>query len=229
MKKLSYEVPLILFGVVVLFFLWIYSSEIIILLFGVDGNDAAELGDSYAVLNTLFSAGTLLFVVYAVILQKRELKAASEALTASSDALKEQNKTQDMQRFENAFFRMIEIYLEEKKSLVVPVSKLKQTSSSNVVSGNHVYRSMYKFMNEDGEENSKIVGYSDFLFPVYLTLKPIFEYLSNNKADRKYYDILKHTMSSQEIYILEKHISEVDHLKKYEALLRGQNFFDNIT
>lgn len=100
--------------------LWSCFPLLLSYLFSGDASfvNKGEFGDSFGVLNTLFSGFTLLFVIIAVVLQQKELKAATEALEGANAAAFEQIETQEIQRFENTFFNFLDFYIEQRKKII---------------------------------------------------------------------------------------------------------------
>ena len=82
-------------------------------------NEAGVFGDQFGAVNALFSGLAFAGVIYAVILQSKELKLQREELEQTREVLKdqkrqleEQNKTMQHQRFENTFFQLLSLHHE---------------------------------------------------------------------------------------------------------------------
>ena len=105
--------PLILLsvGVIGLFALsWWWLSTI------GDPEKQGQFGDQFGAVNALFSGLAFAGLIFTIILQKKELALQREELTETREELKgqkiqmtEQNKTLKIQRFENTFFKMMEL------------------------------------------------------------------------------------------------------------------------
>lgn len=87
-------------------------------------DSANEIGDSAGAVNGLFSALAFAGVIFAIILQKKELslqrhelEQTRQELTAQKEEFAEQNKTLRHQRFENTFFNMMHLHQNITDSL----------------------------------------------------------------------------------------------------------------
>lgn len=99
----------ILFGVV--FLIWAIS---IIPLMYIYPNlpERGTFGDSFGLVNSLFSGLALAGIIYTIFLQKKELKLQREELHETREEFKIQNETLRQQRFENTLFQLISIHHE---------------------------------------------------------------------------------------------------------------------
>lgn len=85
----------------------------------IKGLSSNELGDSAGLANGLFSALAFAGVIYAIILQKKELRLQREELEHTREELQGQkqefqlqNQTLKSQRFENTFFHLLSLHHE---------------------------------------------------------------------------------------------------------------------
>lgn len=69
-----------------------------------------QFGDSFGAVNALFSGLAFIGVIYAVLLQKEELRLQREELEKTRDEFKQQNETLSQQRFENTLFNLINMH-----------------------------------------------------------------------------------------------------------------------
>ncbi|WP_332617184.1 putative phage abortive infection protein [Novilysobacter erysipheiresistens] len=69
----------------------------------------ALFGDKFGAINSLFSGLAFAGIIFTVLLQKRELALQREEVARNRDQLVEQNRTLNRQRFENTFFKMLEL------------------------------------------------------------------------------------------------------------------------
>ena len=91
-EKTSSSPPLgITILLVIVLGLWILSFLIITAIYGTPENPGV-LGDMFGVINALFSGLALAFVIYAIFLQREDLKIQSEELQLSRKELSKQNK-----------------------------------------------------------------------------------------------------------------------------------------
>jgi len=103
---------------------WLNSPYILSIIFSVSSDEnnsllenTALFGDSYGAINTLFSGLAFLGVIYAIILQQKELELTRKELRGAREAQEDIQKTQDIQRFENTFFNLIKLYQETVDSI----------------------------------------------------------------------------------------------------------------
>ena len=80
-------------------------------------NSAGEFGDMFGGVNALFSGLAFVGVIYAILLQRRELQLQREELEytrfelkGQKEQLEAQNQTFRQQSFDNAFFRMVALH-----------------------------------------------------------------------------------------------------------------------
>lgn len=112
--------------------LWL-SSWILLPYFYSVPSGAAELGDSFGVVNALFSGLAFVGLVTTLLMQHAELKMQREELQLTREEIKqthqelkgqkeeiqEQNKTLRQQRFETTFFNMLSMHQNILESLVI--------------------------------------------------------------------------------------------------------------
>lgn len=131
----------------IIFFLWLFSG-LSGLFFVQNKEQLGQLGDSFGLINSLFSGLALAGAVYAVLLQSKALNVQSDELKLQKQELidtravlksqqqefAEQNKTLSVQRFENTFFQMINLHNQIIDGLETPykmnsISKVRATKS----------------------------------------------------------------------------------------------------
>lgn len=88
---------------------WLLSWLLLYCTFGY-GEDAAQFGDMFGATNALFSGLAFVGVIYAIVLQRKELKLQRSELRQTREEFKTQNDTLAKQRFENTFFQMIDLH-----------------------------------------------------------------------------------------------------------------------
>lgn len=93
-----------------------------------EGFTSNIVGDSAGAVNGLFSALAFAGVIYAILLQKHELRLQRKELEMTRDELKgqkeefqTQNETLKRQRFENTFFNMLQLHLQIVDGLTVTI------------------------------------------------------------------------------------------------------------
>ncbi len=85
----------------IVFFLWLVTP-ILLLIFFPDISQRGQFGDGYGFITSLFSGITIIGLIYTIYIQREEIKDTQE------NAAK-QNKAILIQRFENTFFKMLEL------------------------------------------------------------------------------------------------------------------------
>ena len=114
--------------------------------------DSGILGDSSGAINALFSALAFAGVIFAIILQKKELGLQREELEQTREELKgqkeefiQQNETLRRQRFENTFFQMMSLQQEIVNTLSYTYSIFTpKGKEDSVFKGRDVFRVLYE-------------------------------------------------------------------------------------
>ena len=95
-----------------------------------------QLGDSYGVLNTLFSGFAFVGVIVAIFLQKEQLELQAREMTemrkeaeAQKKEMKNQSLTQRRQQFESTFFNLLE-YFKTLSSGIITTNSAENLSPS---------------------------------------------------------------------------------------------------
>ncbi len=121
----------VLLGVIFVLVLWLFVG---LLLPGImsGSNEPGVFGDQFGAVNALFSGLAFAGVIYAVILQSKELQLQRDELEQTREVLidqkrqlEEQNITMQQQRFETTFFQMLSLHNEIVESLEHSVSSKK--------------------------------------------------------------------------------------------------------
>jgi hypothetical protein len=101
------EVKNVIIGVVGL---WGMSAVIIAIGAWFDPEIMGITGDAFGAINSLFSGLAFAGLIYAIFLQRDELKLQRNELQATRKEFEQQNDTLSRQRFENTFFQMVSMY-----------------------------------------------------------------------------------------------------------------------
>lgn len=87
--------------------------------------ERGQLGDSYGVLNTLFSGFAFVGVIVAIFLQKEQLELQAREMTemreeaeAQKKEMKNQSLTQRRQQFESTFFNLLEYFKTSSSGII---------------------------------------------------------------------------------------------------------------
>lgn len=75
-----------------------------------DYSERGQFGDMFGVINSLFSGLAFGGIIYTILLQREELKAQREELKLTKQEFITQNETLRLQRFENTFFKLIDVH-----------------------------------------------------------------------------------------------------------------------
>lgn len=185
-----------------------------------DPSHRGTFGDTFGIVNALFSGCALLGLTYAIFQQnltlkltKKELKATQQILDEQKEQLKIQNEDQKKQAFENTFFQLLRIFTETtneidllnyqnktttsgKDVFLIFLNRLRKTvPKENRLYGDLNFNEVYeKFYLENGTE----LGHYFRLF--YNILKFVDRADITNKDF--YTDILRAQLSSAEVAII---------------------------
>ncbi len=149
-KGTNYWILILLFAfVVVLFALsWWFLPKYIS-----NSEERGQFGDQFGSVNALFSGLAFAGLIFTIFLQKKELAYQREELTQTREELKgqkeqleEQNKTLRIQRFENTFFKMMELQQQIVNDLTTTVyDKENRETREYTFQGRNLF---YYFFNE---------------------------------------------------------------------------------
>lgn len=73
-------------------------------------SNRALFGDSFGVINSLFSGFAFAGIIYTILLQRKELSLQRNELALTRIEFKQQNKTLSAQKFENSFFNLLNFH-----------------------------------------------------------------------------------------------------------------------
>ena len=109
----------------VVLMLWCIGSVGLIILHFKSANSGL-IGDTFGILNSLFSALAFAGLFYTILLQKKELKETREEFIEQTRTFKKQNRAIVVQRFETVLFNMLSLHQES-------VNNLKDIEAKNVI------------------------------------------------------------------------------------------------
>lgn len=92
----------------VIFVVWL-ASFVLIYLFIDDWDVRGQFGDLFGSVNALFSGLAFAGLVITIIQQRHDLQLQGEAINQSKKDINQQNETMKIERFENTFFKMLEV------------------------------------------------------------------------------------------------------------------------
>ena len=79
-----------------------------------------QWGDSFGMINALFSGLALAGVIWAILLQKEELELQRGELAGQKKQLEAQNQTLQKQNFESSFFHLLSVHNDIVNSMEIP-------------------------------------------------------------------------------------------------------------
>ena len=185
---------------------------------GSDWSQTGVFGDSFGGLNAFFSALAFVAVIYSISQQNEVLKKQDEEIAANKAALDQQIKTQNLDRFENTFFRilpMIEVLAQEISDVTLsPVGGTERSYGVRSI-GRYLnsFRSSIRLYKDYNEMNRVNIAsaFSEKLynkgFNRYLDhLLSVHRYVANHehltlKEKRFYVNILSSSISPQELVL----------------------------
>ena len=253
-KKVRWSPWLLLFpGIIIL---WGISIIVLCRLLP-DIGERGQFGDSFGAVNALFSGFAFAGVIYAIILQKRELELQREELEATRTEIRGQRE----QLFENSFFQLLGRHSEILNTMAIPgpsLSSSKRNLGTNYYSGRECFdlmlqklRDIYQpleerfnagMINEDREReliykwlNDKYEGFFPDLQPyvghyfrhLYNIVKFVDKSASEVVEKKFYTDLIRAQLSSTELGLLFYH-GLSDRGAEFRDLVEKYALFENI-
>lgn len=88
----------------------VWLASFVLIYFCIDGWDVrGQFGDLFGSVNALFSGLAFAGLVITIIQQRHDLQLQRQAIDQSKKDINQQNETMKIERFENTFFKMIEV------------------------------------------------------------------------------------------------------------------------
>lgn len=88
----------------------VWLASFVLIYFCIDGWDVrGQFGDLFGSVNALFSGFAFAGLVITIIQQRHDLQLQRQAIDQSKKDINQQNETMKIERFENTFFKMIEV------------------------------------------------------------------------------------------------------------------------
>jgi hypothetical protein len=220
--KINNAVKIVVFCIL---FVWLWNFLWLIFL---EQGDRGTFGDMFGGINALFSGLAFVGIIYAVLLQRKELenqreelelqrlelKATRQELAGQKEALEEQNKTLETQRFENKFFQLLNSQRELTNSLYFTVNN--QTGIDGFRNTFHSIRGNPSFKDQVRTKDD-LPGWLEaneekYLLPIkqyFNSLKNLWKFLDDSDASYStiddisfYSNILKSCLSVYEIFCI---------------------------
>lgn len=215
-ENISYGYPIIIAIFVV--FAWILTWALL-------GNDPdrGTFGDMFGAVNALFSGMAFLGVIFAILLQSKELKLQRKELKFTREELKgqklqleAQNKTLEKRNYENTFFELLRLHNDITNSIDL-VSR-----SGNITKGRDCFRIFHNRLKESWRGNISTYKNSDEvekINKIYLafynehqseighyfrSLYNIIKFIDNSKIEDKrlYTNLVRAQLSSYELTLI---------------------------
>jgi hypothetical protein len=206
-------------------------------------NDQGTFGDMFGALNALFSGCAFAGVIYAIFVQRSELRFAKTELAHTKRIFEEQSASLALQNeetrrqiFENIFFQMLRIFTDAASSIDVEDGK-------NTYVGKDALRSIERDIiepsfnspeiPEDGfleRYEQKYEEYQNDLGHYFRTLYAILKFIKySDTQDKKFYtNIVRAQVSNSELQILLYNGLSRWGVIKMKPLLEEFSFFDNL-
>lgn len=234
------------------FLVWLFVSGSGFFIIG-SQTSLGLLGDSFGLINSLFSGLALAGIVYTIYLQTEQLKIQSEDLEHQREELQEtrlvlkeqhkefneQNKTLRLQRFENTLFNMVSVFNQIVND--IRFAKGNEAEIRGRPALNEIYGKMLVDAGNmrDKRDSQKIYldyykTYSSQLAHYYRCLYGIFKFISENKfleSDEErihYAKILRSQLSDQEILLLFYNVAVSGKGDKFLKYAESYELFNNI-
>lgn len=207
---------------------WI-ALELAVALFGRRWVRLSEWGDAFGAVNALFSALAFAGLVYAIVLQRRELalqrkelRATRAELKGQREQLEAQNATFLRQSFENTFFQLLRLHIDIVNATVfTPSAPAEATLTGRAVFEflyqelAHSYESQPASIGNDPEGRQRVVSidlaynqfyaeYQRLIGHYFRNLYHIFKFIRGSAvADkRRYAAIVRAQLSVSELHLL---------------------------
>ncbi len=213
-----------------------------------DVNRRGIFGDMFGAVNALFSGFAFIGVVYAVVLQRKELSISRAEIANSKEIfeqqsfqLQKQNDKTDRQNFESTFFHLVSMLISTAESVYIkrndlngPVEihganafdVLKKKLDIAVLPGGAVGR-----IDEIPELISSVLGDSfGYVERWFMSLEGILRYVDNSGIEGKqfYVDTLMLTMVKSQIFVSFYMGASVVGMDEFRCIARRYNIFSQI-
>ncbi|WP_028582331.1 putative phage abortive infection protein [Desulfogranum japonicum] len=137
-----------------------------------DGSIFGSIGDSFGAINTLFSGIAFAALIISIHIQQKELRNNIEQIELNRIEFISQNNVLSKQRFENTFFRLIEMYNEIVNSIVFEQTKKEYVGDEPYLYGGVSTRGQYNKYKKDEmgfykEVNTTYTGRESFKYALY--------------------------------------------------------------
>ena len=215
--------------------------------------DRGTFGDMYGAFNALFSALAYVVVVYAIFLQREDIRLQREEveltrreLEGQKVQMQAQTETMRRQRFEHTFFALLQLYTE-----LVRAMDLKQDHIKQVVRGRDCFKVFCEVLeqayrevkdNQSRQDEHAILleawrmfthQYQSLVGHYFRTLYNIIKFVKhsdlNDEAQRVYVSLLRAQLSADEVQLLFYNCLGPRGREKFKPLVEEFALLEDIT
>lgn len=242
-KKTKKKLPWILisFGLFAFFCIvsvfGVYSISFKDFSFIADTEKFGQFGDFIGgTLNPILAFLSFMALLYTIKIQMDELKLSREELEATreelkgsriaqqeqSESLKLQNHATKLQMFENTFFQLLNLFIENKKEIVYGTDAYSNKAIKKYV---YSFKSAYKF-NYENFYNTNESSFGTYFGQAYQILNIINQNNIENK--QRYVNIFRAQFTKDELELLFYHCLGTIGKRKFKKLVEDYEFFEHI-
>lgn len=173
-----------------------------------DDAHRGTFGDMFGGVNALFSGLAFVGVIYAILIQRQELKIQGRELVDTRLELREQNKTMQRQRFENTFFELLRLQIDITNSIEIELNQNK------TIRGRECFKHFLNRLKEQYEHHLRADSLANIVSDTYETF-----YESHQNQVSHYYRSLYNL-----IRFVDRHVemNDIEHPHLYTNLIRAQ-------
>lgn len=189
---------------------------------------AGQFGDSFGILNSLFSGFAFIALIITIYLQQKEIINMKKEL--------------EKQNFESIFFLILNKFNDKQDKELNLFDEKFENRYQKFEKMRYKLYEYFEYYNKDnqGKTIKSIEAYWGLFNESHLNLKAYFENLFfiidfidnsnlNNEAKKIYYKILKNDLTYNELIIMFYHILSKDNLLKYKYIAEEESFFETIS
>jgi hypothetical protein len=181
-----------------------------------DSTKTGPFGDTFGVLNTLFSGMAFAAFIYTVSLQRKELKLQRDELRdtrkelqGQREQMEQQNATAAQQRFESTFFRMVDLH----HSIVGAIRMQHPSINIEIDTGRTALANFGEFLRQ-------VTNKTEFGPTRETRLKGVIDFYLHNYHDRQH--ALAHYFRNLYRIVKLVHESDIPNKDMYAGIIRAQ-------
>lgn len=187
-------------------------------------------------LNPLFALFSLFAIIYTIKIQTEELELSREELEATreelkgsriaqqeqSESLKLQNEATKLQMFENTFFQLLNLFIENKKEIVYGTDAYSNKAIKKYMNS---FKSTYEFNYENFYTTNESF-FGTYFGQIYQVLN--FINTSDIKDKQRYVNIFRAQFTKDELELLFYHCLGTIGKRRFKKLVEDYEFFEHI-